>query len=568
MRWLKLLPAFGAIGFAACVTLYPLCRAHAAEKVNAEPPISPEALAHYLASTVYASTGEPAKAVEHLRSMVDMTPEAASHEIKLLMAYLQNEDLQNALAIAERAIKNDPGNILVQMWLGRIYYGLGRTDDAVKAYTRAIELEPSNVGAYDQLAEIEAESNDLVAALDIYTKLVEVAPDSAYVRYRLGWNLAQTGDNEGGITALEKALELDPALVPARYLLGILYLDTKQWEKSASMFERDLNDRADDVQAMKYLAAARTRLGKYDQAIELLDAIIAKDGDPSHHIDRMYVLLRRGGIQDASIAVAPTGAPLVGGLLQALIRREAGEPYSAVIQNLDTAEGDLDEETSQFINGLMSLFGADDAGTYLESQLRSLVDEGLHSRTLEMVLGRLLMSMQRDADAADVLEKVLVTYGPDKWVHFYLGTAYEELHQRDKVEKHLTAALDIDPGDAEIMNFLGYTYAEENMKLDRAEELLKHALDIDPENGFFLDSLGWIYYRKGDGKRAVEYIDRAIRTMESDDAVLRDHLGDAYLLNGRLEEALANWTRAHRLDPKIKGIEAKIEKYRRRLNEQ
>ena len=535
MRWLRLHLAFAAISFTAYVTLSPWCRAHAADKQNAEPPISPEALAHYLASTLYGNTGEPAKAVEHLRSMVDMTPEAASHEIKLLMAYLQNDDMQNALVIAERAIKNDPKNILVQTWLGRIYYGLDRIDDAVKAYTRAIELEPSNIGAYDQLAEIEAESNDLVAALDIYTKLVEVAPDSAYVRYRLGWNLAQTGDNEGGIAALEKALELDATLVPARYLLGILYLDTKQWEKSASIFERYLTDRADDLQAMKYLAAARTRLGKYGEAIELLDSIIAKDGDPGNHIDRMYVLLRRGGIQDASIAIAPTGAPLIGGLLQALIRREAGEPHAVVIQNLDSTEGDLDEETSQFVNGLMSLFGADDAGTYLESQLRALVDEGLHSRILEMVLGRLLMSMQRDADAADVFERVLATYGADKWVHFYLGTAYEELHQRDKVEQHLTAALDIDPGDAEIMNFLGYTYAEENMKLDRAEELLKHALEIDPENGFYLDSLGWIYYRKGDGKRAVEYIDRAIRTMDSDDAVLRDHLGDAYLLNGQLD---------------------------------
>ena len=43
------------------------------------------------------------------------------------------------------------------------------------------------------------------------------------------------------------------------------------------------------------------------------------------------------------------------------------------------------------------------------------------------------------------------------------------------------------------------------------------------------------YYRQGKGKEAVDYIKRAIRAMNSDDAILRDHLGDAYLLTGDKE---------------------------------
>ena len=49
--------------------------------------------------------------------------------------------------------------------------------------------------------------------------------------------------------------------------------------------------------------------------------------------------------------------------------------------------------------------------------------------------------------------------------------------------------------------------------------------------------------------------------MENDDAELRDHLGDAYLLKGDVDKALAEWKRAQRLDPKMESIKAKIEQH-------
>jgi hypothetical protein len=50
--------------------------------------------------------------------------------------------------------------------------------------------------------------------------------------------------------------------------------------------------------------------------------------------------------------------------------------------------------------------------------------------------------------------------------------------------------------------------------------------------------------------------------METDDAEVRDHLGDAYLLDGSVEKALSEWERARRLDPTREGIQEKIDKHR------
>ena len=104
----------------------------------------------------------------------------------------------------------------------------------------------------------------------------------------------------------------------------------------------------------------------------------------------------------------------------------------------------------------------------------------------------------------------------------------------------------------------GLLYAENNRKLDEAETLLKRALAIEPENPFYLDSLGWVYYRQGRGEEALSLIQQAIHQMESDDAELRDHLGDIYLLLGDTERALAEWRHAFRLDPSMESSQEKI----------
>ena len=150
-------------------------------------------------------------------------------------------------------------------------------------------------------------------------------------------------------------------------------------------------------------------------------------------------------------------------------------------------------------------------------------------------------------------------FGPSKGFHYELAVCYEKLDNPAKVEQHLQACLVFDPGNPELLNFLGYYYADKHVKLKEAEALLKKALDAEPNNPFYLDSLGWVYYRMGKAKEALDLVRRAIYGMESDDAELRNHLGDIYLLNGDEAAAVDQWRRALRLDPKMDEVNKKLE---------
>jgi Flp pilus assembly protein TadD len=97
-------------------------------------------------------------------------------------------------------------------------------------------------------------------------------------------------------------------------------------------------------------------------------------------------------------------------------------------------------------------------------------------------------------------------------------------------------AIELNPQNAQALNYLGYTYAESGRNLDEAERLIKRALVVEPEDGFYVDSLGWVYYQKGEYKKAVEELERAVN-ITNNDPTITEHLGDAYRKMGKLKEA-------------------------------
>lgn len=529
---------------------------------TAATPDRADALAHYLAAIMYQRDGRYEQYIEELRKASELAPGSSTILSRLGEAYMRMQEYDKARETYEKAVREAPDDAVLWVWLGAAYQQLDRHDDAVNAFEKAIGLAPDNPLGYQALIEAESRSNDYVATVELYRRLIELRPDSAELYLQLGASLARVRDTEGARDAFRTALALKPNLHRARFALAYVLLDLEQPEESARQFERYLDDNPTDTDAREGLAGALARLGRFDEALEQLDRVIAEGPDePVHQIERMYLLVRAGQPREAAAASPPIEAPFLGTVLRALARRQTGEPYLPLLESLDDAEGDLSAEGRDFLSELLSLFGNKETGQFLIDALQEFRSEGVPSKAVDFFLGRTYLVLERYAEAAEVLAGAARRHPLDKWLQYETAGAYEQLDNFPEAEKYLRACLALDPEDAEVMNFLGYLYAEENVKLDEAEDLLNKALQADPENPFYLDSLGWIYYRKGKADKAIELIRKAIMNMDSDDAVLRDHLGDAYLLDGQPEKALAEWKRARRLDPKLEGVQEKIDRH-------
>jgi len=133
---------------------------------------------------------------------------------------------------------------------------------------------------------------------------------------------------------------------------------------------------------------------------------------------------------------------------------------------------------------------------------------------------------------------------PSDWRNYYVrGISYERLDQWENAEADFRKALELQPGQALVLNYLGYSLVEKNMKIDEAREMIEEAVAGDPDNGYITDSLGWVLYKIGAYEEAVPHMERAVELLPSD-PVINDHLGDVLWKVGRRNEAVFQWKRA------------------------
>ncbi len=519
-----------------------------------------QAYAHYIAASKLERHGNQEAAIQELQQVAKLDPEALTPTLRLIRAYVRQQDYGHAIEMCQRAVEQRPERANLWVVLGEVNQQLKHYGEAEAAFKKAIELSPDSVLGYGALAELQESTNDLIPAIDLYHRLIEMNPEGAGLYYQLGLNLARIKDTDGARAALMRALELSPRLLLARRMLGIMCLEAGDNEESAKQLQAYLQQRPADDSAQEALAGALTRMERYAEASEYLGKLVAGDqAKAQYNIEAMYLSLISGKPAAAEGQAPATGAPIFATLFTALARQAKGEPYKPLLESLDGIDGNLDQECNDYLNGLIYLFSKEKAGAWLLDKTTALRKE-VDSRTLGIVQARTLMGLERPEDAVNVLKPMLKGSDEDKWVHYYLAMNYEKLKRYDETEAHLIDYLKYNPDDPDGLNFLGYFYADHGMKLDKAEELIRKALVFSPESPFYLDSLGWVYYKRGKAAEAVDCIQKAIYRMDTDDAVLRDHLGDAFFLKGDTSRAVAEWERARRLDPKLEGIQEKLDK--------
>ncbi|MFM7622740.1 MAG: tetratricopeptide repeat protein, partial [Alphaproteobacteria bacterium] len=120
---------------------------------------------------------------------------------------------------------------------------------------------------------------------------------------------------------------------------------------------------------------------------------------------------------------------------------------------------------------------------------------------------------------------------------------YERLKQWDAAEKDLLKALDLQPQDPLILNYLAYSWIDRGVNLDRAVALLEKALSLAPNNPEILDSLAWGYHKKGNNDRALDGLQKAV-ALSPDEPVILSHYGDVLWAMGKHRLAGFAWDSA------------------------
>ena len=111
-----------------------------------------------------------------------------------------------------------------------------------------------------------------------------------------------------------------------------------------------------------------------------------------------------------------------------------------------------------------------------EFEFAKVCDLGLHSSQAFAALGFVLYAQRKVTEAVDTLKK----------------------------------SLELDPGNANALNSLGFILAEEKLDPARSVALCRQAAEISPRNPAYLDSLGWALFRQGTLEEAKTFFRKAL----------------------------------------------------------
>jgi tetratricopeptide (TPR) repeat protein len=183
-----------------------------------------------------------------------------------------------------------------------------------------------------------------------------------------------------------------------------------------------------------------------------------------------------------------------------------------------------------------------------------------------MALGNIERSRKKFADCTQTytqgINALPAANEKSSWVYYYFrGICEERSKQWSKAETDMRKALELQPEQPHVLNYLGYSWIDQGINLDEGMKMIKRAVEQRPDDGYIVDSLGWAYYRIGNYEDAVKNLERAI-DLKPEDPTINDHLGDAYWRVGRTLEARFQWAHARDLKPEaeeLPKIEAKIE---------
>jgi tetratricopeptide (TPR) repeat protein len=496
----------------------------------------------------------------------------------------------------DKALAFDPDNVELLTRAFVLMAAEGRMDRAAELAKRLLTFDPEAANAAFVLIVQEMKRGNAAAAEKLLAPLPRRGLSSFLVPLLMGWTLAAQNKTEAAIEALKPMRDM-AALAPLHDFHAGLINDlagrndeAHRHYANAMAGPAGLTLRGVRVVGSFYARSGRTALAKslFDRYrtenpdTALLDPMLGGGVEPPTDRPIKTALegmaeaffgasgsLRQANAPDMALMLARLGemlqgdSPLsrlqIGGLLEDMGRLEdANQLYTGIPAN-DPLSWPVRVRMAENLNRLKK---TGEAIHLLEQLAKERID-----RSDPLIsLGDVLRAEKRWTEAADAYDRAIKRTPKIEKRHWGLlyarGIAYERDKQWKKAEADFQRALQLEPEQPFVLNYLGYSWVEQGIHLDKARAMIEKAVALRPTDGYIIDSLGWVLYRLGDLPGAVKQMERAVE-LRPEDPTINDHLGDVYWKIGRKLEAKFQWQHALTLNPEpelVAGIKAKIDK--------
>ena len=506
-------------------------------------PFPKDALYQLLVAEVAGYRGEYSTALEKYVDMALKTRDAGvAQRAAMLAVYLKR--YEEALTTSKIWVEQEPDSIEARRYLSEQLLRIGDMEQAI-VHMEAIK----NLGGlanFESFAYSAANMDDKgrEVLLEAMSRMLAEYPGDEQLMFSKAVLLEQSGQ-------LEEALQLANQLLVSKKDINVIVLkvnalkDLLRTDEALIFLESTLEELADKrrlrliyarmlFEAERLVDAEKQYEQVHQQAPNDSDILFAlalismeqgKDESAKGYLNQMIRFNRRaneahyylGSIADKNdkIPQAISEYKMVG----------PGREYLAAQVRIAALLADQDR--------------LDDARAHLENQRANNPER--YNR-LVMIEGQLLSERGHEAEFFELLEMVIKKQPENVELLYFRAMTGQSLGRLDVLEQDLLRVIEIDPGNADAMNALGYTLADQTDRHDEALILIERALEIKPNEAAFIDSLGWVQYRLENYKDAVANLRKALLLFDNDEVAA--HLGEVLWVSGEQQEARNVWQKA------------------------
>jgi len=472
-------------------------------ELNQATKIDPKAVDAYLKKGYfYFSRGKNAEGETELVTAVQAAPDVLNSRLLLASYYMRKGNGAKALSVIKSGLTGKKSDAPLYNAMAAVLFSMNKRDEGLKSIQKAKEVDPAFPASYQNLATYYAALGNYDKAIEEQLSLLRNDPKNFQAMLGLAALYEIKGNDRDAQAYYQKAVDTK---MPAAYLAQAgYYMKRKDSGQALKVLDEAIKNDSRNTAALEMKGRILVSEKKYKDAIRVFEELELQNPEAAMALKiNTYVAMKDipKAQEQARLIIGKYPSSARGYLVLAAIYESQKDIAGAINETKNGLKVDGNNVQALLYLGKLHEMRKE------YDQARSAYDEACRKKPdyapAIFAQGSLLDMAGKKKEAVIKYREVLAK--SNKFVPAMNNLAYlcaDGYGNREEALRLAITAFKLEPGNAGVMDTLGYALLKNNRK-DEAKKVLEKAVSMLPNNPTVVYHLALAYKESGDKPNAI-----------------------------------------------------------------